>query len=55
MPQEPDLETLSEAIKQSEHQMSLFPEKDFPEEHRLHRALMAAARAYRQERWEIGR
>ena len=55
MPQEPDLETLSEAIKQAEEEIALFPEFEFPEEHKRARALIAAGRAYLDERRDTER
>lgn len=39
-----DREILAAAIKRTEEEMALFPEADFPEEHRQARALVAAGK-----------
>ena len=39
-----DREVLAAAIKRTEEEMALFPEADFPEEHKQARALVAAGK-----------
>jgi len=50
-----DIEALAAAIKRTEEEIALFPESEFPEEHKQARALIAAARAYMQDRMDTGR
>lgn len=41
-----DLATLAAAIKRTEEEIALFPESEFPEEHKQARALVAAGKAW---------
>lgn len=45
-----DIEALAAAIKRTEEEIALFPESEFPEEHKQARALIDAGRAYLDHR-----